>query len=89
MSDMFSIKHNFRIGDVLTVLLFSIALEYDIVRDKTKQDSLKLYGAHQLLVHADAVQILGGSIHGIKKNTEILVVASNEIGIEVNADKTT
>ena len=50
---------------------------------------MKLYGAHQLLVHADAVQILGGSIHGIKKNTEILVVASNEIGIEVNADKTT
>jgi len=61
MSDMFSIKHNFRIGDVLTVLLFSIALEYDIVRDKTKQDSLKLYGAHQLLVYADDDNIQGGS----------------------------
>ena len=50
---------------------------------------MKLKGAHQLLVYADDVQILGGSIHGIKKNTEILAVASKEIGIEVNADKTT
>jgi len=50
---------------------------------------LKLNGAHQLLVYADDVQILCGSIHGINKNTEILVVASKEIGIEVNADKTT
>jgi hypothetical protein len=50
---------------------------------------LKLNGAHRLLVYADNVQILGGSINGIKKNTEILVVASKEIGIEVNADKTT
>jgi hypothetical protein len=50
---------------------------------------LKLNGAHRLLVYADNVQVLGGSIHGIKKNTEILVVASKEIGIEVNADKNT
>jgi ribosomal protein S2 len=31
---------------------------------------------------------LGGSIHAIKKNTEALVVASKEIGLEVNAEKT-
>jgi hypothetical protein len=31
---------------------------------------------------------LGGSIHTIKKNTEALVVASKQTGIEVNADKT-
>jgi hypothetical protein len=38
--------------------------------------------------HADYVNILGRSIHTIKKNTEILVVASKEIGLEINADKT-
>jgi hypothetical protein len=31
---------------------------------------------------------LGGSVHAIKKNTEALVVASKEIGLEVNAEKT-
>jgi hypothetical protein len=32
--------------------------------------------------------ILGGSVHAIKKNTEALVVASKEIGLELNAEKT-
>ena len=32
--------------------------------------------------------ILDGSIQVIKKQTETLVVASKEIGLEVNADKT-
>jgi hypothetical protein len=32
--------------------------------------------------------MLGGSKHTIKKNTEALVVASKEIGFDVNADKT-
>jgi hypothetical protein len=49
---------------------------------------LKLNGAHQLLVYADDVNILGGSVHAIKKNTETFVLASKEIGLEVNAEKT-
>jgi hypothetical protein len=32
--------------------------------------------------------MLGGSVHTIKENAEDLVVASKEIGLEVNADKT-
>jgi hypothetical protein len=32
--------------------------------------------------------VLGGSVHAIKTNAEALVVASKEIGLEVNADKT-
>jgi len=31
---------------------------------------------------------MGRSIHTIEKNTEALVVASKEIGLELNADKT-
>jgi len=49
---------------------------------------LKLIGTHQLLVYADDVNILGGRVHAIEKNTEALVVASKEIVLEVNADKT-
>jgi hypothetical protein len=43
---------------------------------------------HQLLVYADDVNILGGSIHSVKKNAEDLVVASKETCLEVNAEKT-
>ena len=36
----------------------------------------------------DDVNILRGSVHTIRENAETLVVASKEIGLEVNADKT-
>jgi predicted transcriptional regulator len=49
---------------------------------------LKLNGTHQLLAYADDVNIMGGSIHTLKKNAEALVAATREIGLEVSADKT-
>jgi len=49
---------------------------------------LKLNGTHLLLVCADDVNILGGSLHTIRKNSEALVVASKKTELEVNADKT-
>jgi len=52
------------------------------------QDGLKLNGTHQLLVYADDVNMLGGSVHTIKKNVEALVITCKEIRLEVNADKT-
>jgi hypothetical protein len=42
---------------------------------------------HNNFYYAD-VNILGRSIHTIKKNTEALVVTSKKIGLEVNAEKT-
>jgi hypothetical protein len=44
----------------------------------------ELNGTHKLLVYADDVNILVGSVHTIKENAEALVVASKEIGLEVN-----
>ena len=49
---------------------------------------LELNGTHQLLAYADDVNILGESVHTVKENAEALVLATKEIGLEVNADKT-
>jgi hypothetical protein len=42
---------------------------------------LKLNDTPQLLVYAD--NVLGGRIHNVKKNTEALILASKENGLEV------
>jgi hypothetical protein len=49
---------------------------------------LKLNGTHQLLVNADDVNTLGGSVHTVKEKAEVLEMATKKSGLEVNADKT-
>jgi len=85
---MFPITNGLKQIDALSPVLFNFSLEYAVRRVQVNQDGLKLNGTHQLLVYADDVNILGGSVHTVKKNAEALVVATKEIGLEVNADKT-
>jgi hypothetical protein len=56
-------------------LLFNCALDYAIRTVQVNQVVLKLNGTHLLLVYADDVNMLGGSVHTVKKNAEALVVA--------------
>jgi hypothetical protein len=49
---------------------------------------LKLNGIYHLLLCADDVNTLGRSVYTIKKNTECLVIASKEIRLQVNSDRT-
>ena len=64
-------------------LLFNVASECAVRRVQVYQD-----GTHQLMIYTDDVNVLGRSVHTIKKNSAPLVVASKEIILEVNADKT-
>jgi hypothetical protein len=47
-----------------------------------------LNGTHQLLAYADDVNLLEDNIDTIKKNTEILIDASKDVGLEISVDKT-
>ena len=87
LSEMFPIRNGLKQGDALSPLLFIFALEYAIKRVQVNQDGLKLNGTHQLQAYANDVNILGGSAHIVKENAEALLVATEEIGLEVNADK--
>jgi hypothetical protein len=49
---------------------------------------LKINYTHQLLVYADDINISGGHVCTVKRNTEPLKVASKEICLEVNSEKT-
>jgi hypothetical protein len=69
-------------------MLFNFGLEYAIRKVQENQVGLKRNGTHQLLDHVDDVNLLEDSIDTINKNTESLIDASKEVGLEVNAEKT-
>jgi hypothetical protein len=74
--------------DALSPLLFNFALEYSIRKVVENQVGQKLNGTQQLQVYADDVNLLGDNTDTIKKNTETLIDASKEVGLQVNTEKT-
>jgi hypothetical protein len=75
-------------GDALSPLLFNCAVQYANRRVQVNKDDFQLNGIQQLLDYAYGLNILGGSVHTIRKTTGYVVVASKKIVVEVSADKT-
>jgi len=63
--------------------VFTFAIEYDVIWVQVKQNSLKLRGTHQILLNARDVNIFDEAAY----YKESLVVAREEIGLQVNARK--
>jgi len=62
-------------------LLFTFAVDFAIRRIQVSQDCLKLNGTHQLLVYADKINVLGGSIRTLEENTAASVFANKETDV--------
>jgi hypothetical protein len=71
LSDSFLIQNSLKQGDVLSPLLFNVALEYAIRKVQENQVGLKLIGTHQLAAYADNMNLLGNNIDTMKENTKL------------------
>jgi hypothetical protein len=74
---------NNAIGTSISPFLSNFALECAIRKVQKNSN-----GTHQLLVYADDVNLLGDNVDTIKKNTQILIGASKEVGLEVDTEET-
>jgi hypothetical protein len=77
-------KNGLKQGDALSQLLFN----FTIRKVQENQVGLKLNGTHQLLAYADDVNLLGDNVDTTEKNTQTLIDASKEVGLEINTEKT-
>jgi hypothetical protein len=64
-------QYGLKQGGALSPLLSYFALKYAIKQVQENQEGLKLNGTHELLVHADDVNLVGDNMSIIKKTQKL------------------
>jgi hypothetical protein len=64
----FTVKNGLNGGDASSTWLLNFALEYAIKKVQGNHEGLKLNDAHEILVRADYINLMGDGIHTIKEN---------------------
>jgi len=54
---------------------------------KRAKCGFKFSGSRHVLVYADGVNLLGESVHVVKRDTEASLVGCRKMGLEVSAEK--
>jgi hypothetical protein len=84
--DTFPVQNSFKLRRCFMAIFVNFALEYAVSKVQEIQMGLKLSGTHQLLGHTDAADLLRDNIN-TTKNTEALIDASKDVGLEENTEK--
>jgi len=71
----------------LSLLLFNFALKCAVRTVHVCQDGLNLNYTLFYFVYVD-INVLNASIHTVTQNTPVLLIASRNVGLEVNVAKT-
>jgi hypothetical protein len=87
LSEFFPIHNGLRQGDALSPLLFNFELEYAIQKVGTSDLGLSLNGNVQVCTYADDIVEMGDHKGTVMRNTEILMEASNQLGVKVNVNE--
>jgi hypothetical protein len=78
-------KNYLKKKDALSPQLFNFVLEHAIREVQENHVGQKLNETHRLQAHANDVNLYGGNIDTIKKTQKLLIGASKEVSLEVNA----
>jgi hypothetical protein len=87
-SDSFLIQNDLKKEDNLSPLLLNFDSGYVIKNVQQNQAGLKFNETHHLLTYAVDVNLLGDNIETINRETETIIDAGKEVGLEVNVEKT-
>jgi len=72
----------------LSLLLFNFALKCAVRTVHVCQDGLNLNYKHIFFFVYVDINVLNASIHTVTQNTAVLLIASRNVGLEVNVAKT-